>query len=119
MKLKKLINYTRRMLHKEDYFHLPHRVSDKLNIDYPLNYYFDFRPKINYNGKFDSKGVILVFDYDEDDWVYFPISIFNYGMAAVQHFIETKDAKYRRIFLSQADWAVASQKNGDAAGAWQ
>ncbi len=107
------------IIKKPDYFHIPHSECMIDDILKPVEYYIDLRPKIDYNGLFDEKGVFLLFQEDTKRWDYYPISVFNYGLAAYQHFYNNKNEEFLEKSLNQANWALKTQeKTGKYKGCW-
>jgi len=59
--------------------------------------------------KFDEKGIPInktYIDVTDKEYVYFPISIGQLGLAVFHTYLDTKDNKDKRRFLNFADWFV-------------
>lgn len=77
-------------------------------------YYSDLRHKVTYNKKLDYKGVPLNVT-SEGKNIYFPITIFQYGLGAYDLYLETKDVQYKEKFFNIVNWATENQQEN---GAW-
>jgi hypothetical protein len=87
-------------------------------------YYFVFLEKRVSSGadqalinKFDEKGIPInktYIDVTDKEYVYFPISIGQLGLAVFHTYLDTKDDKDKRRFLNFADWFYdnAEEKTG-------
>ncbi len=103
-----------------DYFHIPHLIHDDLNINNPIHYYIDLRKKYNYKGKFDEEGIFLFFQNKTTGWFHFPISIFNYGIGAMQNYLANGEKTAFNRMIVQAEWAYNNQiKENKYEGGWQ
>jgi len=103
-----------------DYHHIPHSISQNLDIHYPLDYYIDFRPKIHYRGRFDPSKVFLLYINHRFGWCYHPITIFIYGLSAYQNYLKTGEQDYMEKMLAQLDWACKNQQEeGNPIGSWE
>lgn len=69
-------------------------------------YYMTFRDKAGYGGPFDDAGVPLLDYHGSIGPQYNPIAIAQYGLAHINRYVETKEARHRDAFLAQADWLV-------------
>lgn len=77
-------------------------------------YYNDLTGKISEKVKVDSKGIpINVISTGES--VYFPITIFQFGLGLWDKYLLTQDNKYKEWFYEIANWIVENQKDN---GAW-
>lgn len=104
---------------RADYLHIDHPITPDLDIDNPISYYFDLKPKFKYSGRFDSKGVFLLNHYS-DGWIYYPISIFNFAIAAFQNYLSDKEPSTFSKLISQLNWATNTQeKTGPNEGGWK
>jgi len=107
------------IINVQDYAHIHHPISRDLDIHYPVNYYLDLSPKIDYKGKFDSSGVFLHYINKHNGWQYYPITIFNYGIGSYQNYLMTKKQIYFEQLLNQVRWACQNQvREGRFCGAW-
>jgi len=107
------------LLKRRDYAHIPHSIVEDIDPDNPVNYYIDLRPKVEYDGIFDRSGVFLQYINRRYGWRYYPITIFNYGIAAYQKYIETGEESYLNKAVIQAKWACRSQiGSGESMGGW-
>lgn len=103
-----------------EYSHIPHPISPNLDAEYPLDYYIDLSPKSHYHGRFDDSGVFLHFVNQKYGWCYYPITLFNYGIAAYQNYQRHKDQIHMNRMLAQLEWACKNQeKKGGSAGTWK
>lgn len=82
--------------------------------DFLLGYYNDLRGKVNENTTLDKNGIPINL-VENNKWVYFPISIFQYGLGVWDKYIETREEAFRQMFLKIADWAVSTQAED---GSW-
>jgi len=63
-----------------------------------------FHNAYNKNRKFDSEGIPL-FKYMNNYW-YHPVLIEHYALGAYDLFIDTNEDKYKKIFITQAEWLI-------------
>lgn len=77
-------------------------------------YYSDLVHKVEGVSLLDENGIPLN-QTNRGEVVYFPISIFQYGLGAYDLYIETKDSKYINIFWGVVDWTINNQDNN---GLW-
>ena len=76
-------------------------------------YYNDFTEKITRFGYNDSRIPLATVDGGKE--IYFPISIFQYGLGAYDLFLLDKNESSFDKFISCADWAVNNQQHN---GGW-
>ena len=105
------------MLKHEDVLHLAQGEGQYYSINEIKGYYNDLRGKVERTITLDKKEIpynIAAYGKKKKK-VYFPITIFQYGLGAYDKYLETGDEKYRKIMIKMADWA---EKNQQANGAW-
>ena len=75
-------------------------------------YYNDLTEKVTK----DAPDILVPKYYvDTGDEIYFSIGIFQYGLAAYDLFLKTKDEVYKKKLIACADWAVENQQED---GGW-
>lgn len=77
-------------------------------------YYNDLRGKVTEKTILDAQGVPINMEAT-GRWIYFPISIFQYGLGVYDLFLETKDVRYKQKLLNILNWALENQQED---GAW-
>jgi hypothetical protein len=81
----------------------PNSVEDYSAIG---KYYMNFEDKTRYNGSFDADG-IPVLDYKGSLGLqYNPNAVAQYALGFYDLYVNSKELKYKEIFLKQADWFV-------------
>lgn len=75
-------------------------------------YYNDLTEKVT---KDASEILVPKYHVDTGEEIYFSIGIFQYGLAAYDLFINTKEVVYKEKLLACADWAVNNQQED---GSW-
>ena len=76
-------------------------------------YYNDLTGKLN-GTVLDENGIPLT-EIAEGEMVYFPIAIFQYGLAAYDAYLDSKSRAYLLEFKNIANWAIENQKSD---GSW-
>lgn len=94
------------------YGYVNQKIPDGLDVDNPVDYYFDFTAKLNHEGKFDDNGIILWLMNKRDGYVYDPVQIINYAIGAYQMHLKTGEQKYQDIVYNYCNWLCASQEKG-------
>lgn len=104
-----------KMINGTSVFHI--RQSAGLNYDKNeiKGYYSDLRHKVtNAAVLLDSEGIPINIT-NRSEKIYFPISIFQYGLGAYDLYLETYSEEYLNKFYKAVDWALNSQLND---GSW-
>ena len=57
------------------YGYVNQQIPEGLDVNNPVDYYFDFTAKLNHQGKFDDNGIIQWFMNKRDGYVYDPVQI--------------------------------------------
>ena len=70
-------------------------------------YYNDLTEKIT---KDDPNILIPKYHVDTGEEIYFSIGVFQYGLAAYDMFLKTKEDKYKDKFIACSEWAVSNQQ---------
>lgn len=120
MKIKNRLLYFKRVMDtytKRDsnvyFWHTNLGIAAINNYNVMDEYYMDFTCKLHYEGPYDEDGVPTL-NYKGNIGVrYNIVAIAQYALGAYNKYINTKDDKYKDIFLNQADWFV---KNNDKGG---
>ena len=102
-----------KMLTGNSISHVNQGVGRLFSRDEVRGYYNDLTEKVTKREAFE--GNVPVSFVDTGEKIYFPIEIFQYGLAAYDLFLETKDPVMLEKVISCADWAVENQKEN---GAW-
>lgn len=102
-----------KMLTGNSISHVNQGVGRVFSRDEVRGYYNDLTEKVTKREAFD--GNVPVSFVDTGEKIYFPIEIFQYGLAAYDLFLETNDPVMLEKVISCADWAVENQKEN---GAW-
>ena len=77
-------------------------------------YYSDLRHKVT--GTLVDKNGVPYNVTSNGDNVYFPITIFQYGLGAYDMYLETGDNKYIEKFMNVVRWSLENQ---NADGSWR
>ena len=118
MKFKRKINKTMFMFNKlsKDLFFKEkmYRISSKLHSNYLKEYYFYFQEENLSKGKgqalikqFDSNGIPInktYIDVQNQDYVYFPISIGQMGLAVYHSYLKTNSSQDKDRFYKFVNW---------------
>ena len=110
--LQKIKKWTNMMLGKSSY-HVNQDEGKYYSKTEIRGYYNNLTEKIT---RFGKEGVLVpttIVDTGEE--IYFPIAIFQYGLAAYDLYLERQDEKMRSIVIACSDWAVENQ---DDFGRW-
>lgn len=102
-----------KMLTGNSISHVNQGVGRVFSKDEVRGYYNDLTEKVTKREVFE--GNVPVSFVDTGEKIYFPIEIFQYGLAAYDLFLETNDPVMLEKVISCADWAVENQKEN---GAW-
>ncbi|MCX7922463.1 MAG: D-glucuronyl C5-epimerase family protein [Clostridia bacterium] len=104
------------------FWHLPVTSNSEVNFTKGKldRYYIDFSRKLDYEAYFDDKGVPILNYYGNIGKKYNPTAIAQYGLGALQLYMQTNNIKYKNILINQADWLIENFKirNSDA-GVWE
>ena len=107
--LKKWLN----MCKGDSVFHM-HQCEGKFYKKGEISgYYSDLRHKVK--GTLTDKNGVPYNILNNDNIVYFPISIFQYGLGAYDLYLETKNPSYLSCFFNVVNWATGSQ---NVNGSW-
>jgi hypothetical protein len=83
-------------------------------------YYLDHRSAARFpSGPLDREGVILVKMKEVERFIYYPITIAQYGLGHYELFVETGNQFHRRTFLRQAEWIRAQAVERDGGLVWE
>ena len=105
---KKIINGT-------SSFHVKQGEGSFYSITEVKGYYNDLRNKVLSNtALLDEKGIPYNINC-KDEIVYFPGTIFQYGLGLYDLFLESSDENYKTKFLNIAQWTLENQKEN---GMW-
>lgn len=112
-----LIKKWKRMLKHESVLHVDQVEGKYYSVSNVEGYYNDLRKKVCYTSMIDSFGIPynIAVSGKLKKKVYFPISIFQYGLGAYDLFLERKEDKFKQKMLLMADWAVNNQHEN---GSW-
>ena len=102
------------MLSGKSVFHTTQTGGLFWKKDSVRGYYSDLRHKVTDNNRLDSFGVPINVT-SEGKQVYFPITIFQYGLGAYDLYLETKDEIYKEKFFDSVKWCMENQME---CGAW-
>ena len=107
-----LLKKWKRMVKKESVFHVDQPEGAFYSVSNLNGYYNDLRNKVRNTVSLDEYGIPynIATRGKEKKQIYFPITIFQYGLGAYDLWIETDDPIYKEKALAAADWAVAHQK---------
>ena len=127
MQLKKIIFMAGKF--RDDLFSLKERyaIAEDMHSPELRHYYFIFREERLNAGKdqalikkFDANGIPInktYIDVTDKDYVYFPISIGQMGLAIFHTWLDSGDEKDRRRFLKFVDWFYENAEISDKTGA--
>ena len=93
-----------KMLKHEDVLHLAQGEGQYYSIDEIKGYYNDLRGKVERTTTLDKSKIpynIAAYGKKKKK-VYFPITIFQYGLGAYDKYLETGDEKYRKIMIKMS-----------------
>jgi hypothetical protein len=83
-------------------------------------YYMNFEEKTRYDGPFDEDDIPMLDYKGKLGLQYNPNAIAQYAMGFYDLYLDTKENKYKEIFLKQADWFVKNIRvTGDGTGLWE
>ncbi len=94
--------------------HVEQGVGKFYSFDSIEGYYNDFTLKVKKNKKLVNNLPVLMEKNDEP--IFFPVAIFQYGLGAYDLYLETQDKKYYDSFIYMCEWAL---KNQELSGAWK
>lgn len=112
-----LITKWKRMIKNESVFHVNQAEGRFYSIDKVEGYYNDLTKKVIYTTKLDNNGIPynIAAHGERKETIYFPITVFQYGLGAYDLYLEKSEKKYLDILLNMAEWAVANQASD---GSW-
>ncbi len=108
------VNRWIRMLRGQSVFHMQQCAGLYYQKGEVKGYYSDLRHKVDGAELIDGNGV----PYNQTNTgheIYFPISIFQYGLGAYDLYLETGDEQYKNRFMNVVNWAAENQQDD---GAW-
>lgn len=124
MNLKKSFFMLKKLLGDIKQSELPFSVPDDLHNQLLGKYYFDFEEnpeKLNkLINKFDENGIPInktYIDVTDKDYVYFPISIGQMGLAVFHSYLKTDSENDRNRFLKFVDWFYENAEVTEELGA--
>ncbi|GIQ69771.1 thioredoxin [Xylanibacillus composti] len=103
-----------KMLAGNSVFHVDQNAGLYYSTTAVRGYYNDLRGKVSENTILDSAGVPINMK-TSGEWIYFPISIFQYGLGAYDLYLETNEERFLACFRSALEWSVNNQA---ANGSW-
>ncbi len=92
--------------------HVNQGVGTCYSKDKVAGYYNDLTEKVTRD---DPSILVPKYHVDTGEEIFFSIGIFQYGIAAYDLFLNTKEEVYRKKLIACADWAVDNQQND---GSW-
>ena len=106
-----------KMLKHESVFHAEQKEGSVYSISELKGYYNDLTAKVLYTKTLDEKGIPynIAAHGEEQKPIYFPITVFQYGLGAYDLFLENAEEENRRRMLQMAAWALENQAQN---GAW-
>ena len=108
--LKRWIN----MINGKSVFHMRQCEGKFYRKGEIAGYYSDLRHKVT--GTLVDKNGVPYNVTSNGDNVYFPITIFQYGLGAYDMYLETRDNKYIEKFMNVVRWSLENQ---NADGSWR
>ena len=103
-----------KMMTGKSVFHMSQSEGKYYYKDKVNGYYSDLRHKVTGAALIDENGVPYN-ETNKGNYVYFAITIFQYGLGAYDLYLETKNEEYKKKMFSVVDWAVSNQKTD---GSW-
>lgn len=103
-----------KMLSGKSVFHMRQQVGRYYKKDRVKGYYSDLRHKVTGDTLLDAEGVPINITNNASR-IYFPITIFQYGLGAYDLYLETKDKNYLNKFNISVSWAL---RNQEVSGGW-
>lgn len=104
----------RKMLSGQSVFHVDQGAGLYYAKDEVKGYYNDLRGKVTGNTVLDDAGIPINMK-STGEWIYFPITIFQYGLGAYDLYVESGEEQYADKVRSTLQWAVEHQA---ANGSW-
>ncbi len=104
----------RKMLAGRSVFHVDQGAGRYYAKNEVKGYYNDLRGKVSGSTILDEQGIPMNMKAT-GEWIYFPITIFQYGLGAYDLYLETNDAQYENQIRNILKWTV-QQQAGD--GSW-
>ena len=99
-----------------DYLHILSSLNIIDRSEASVKYFINFSRTENNNWLRDENGVILRNLGGKIGLSYNPINIGNLALGTHQLYLETREDKYRKIFLDQAEWFVQNQREKSGIG---
>ena len=100
------------MLSGNSILHVRQGIGTLYSKDCVAGYYNDLTEKVT---KDDPNILVPQYQVNSEEKIYFPIGIFQYGLAAYDLFLRTEDPVYEKKLLACADWATENQQED---GGW-
>ena len=100
-----------KMLSGKSVWHVNQDIGKHFSKDDILGYYNNMKEKVTMMPELLDNDNLPSLELENGQSVYFPVTIFQYGLGAYDLYIETKDNKYKRKFLQCANWALDNQDN--------
>ncbi len=101
-----------KMMTGQSISHVNQGVGTCYSKDKVAGYYNDLTEKVTRD---DPSILVPKYHVDTGEEIFFSIGIFQYGIAAYDLFLNTKEEVYRKKLIACADWAVDNQQND---GSW-
>lgn len=101
-----------KMLRGHSISHVNQGVGELYSPNEILGYYNDLTEKVTRD---DPNILVPKYYVDTGEELYFSIGIFQYGLAAYDLFLKTKDEVYKKKLLACAEWALENQQDD---GSW-
>lgn len=103
------------MLAGQGVLHVHQNIGKSFSVDTLKGYYNDLTEKVTREPELlDSEKMPLLLT-EKNEYVEFPVAIFQYGLGAYDLFIQTNDQRYLEKFQQCLVWAVEHQ---ELSGAW-
>lgn len=110
MKIFKLLKRWFNMLTGKSSFHVKQDIGKCYSISEIKGYYNDLTNKVSEKTILDKNGIPINTTISNIE-VYFPISIFQYGLGLYDLYILTNKQDYLNKFINIANWALSNQTN--------
>lgn len=103
-----------KMISGKSVLHVKQGIGKEFDRNQIKGYYNDFTLKVSSLTNLDENNIPINSRADGEK-VYFPIAIFQYGLACYDLFLETNHELYKKRFINIANWALENQ---DSCGKW-
>ena len=103
------------MLCGKSLFHVNQELGKCFDTNGIKGYYNDLTEKVTRQPELLGNDALPQHPTKEGEQVYFPVAIFQYGLAAYDLFLQTGDEQYKAKFRQCVEWTLANQ---EPSGAW-